>query len=96
MKIMVTGICKIQLALFGNRSLKGKRQVLRSIKDRVKNKFNVSVAEVESHDAHQRAVLGVCVVAVDVAGADSQLQHVLSFISAQAEVLDVDLEFVKN
>ena len=47
---MVIGLLEIQLSLLGNRSLKEKRMVLRSVKDRVRNSFNVSIAEVADHD----------------------------------------------
>lgn len=62
---MNVGICKIRLRLPENLSLKGKRQVVRSITARLKNKFNVSVAEVEDNDLWQLATLGVCLVSND-------------------------------
>jgi len=59
------GICKIKLRLPDNLSLKGKRQVVKSLTARLKNKFNVSVAEVEDNDLWQLATLGVCIVSND-------------------------------
>ena len=53
---MVVGVLRLTLFLPENHSLKGKRQVLRAIKDRVRNKFNVSIAESDSHDLWQRAL----------------------------------------
>ena len=47
---MVIGVCKLEICIPGNNSLKGKRQVLKSIKDRIRNKFNVSIAEVDKND----------------------------------------------
>ena len=62
---MVVGVLRLTLFLPENHSLKGKRQVLRSIKDRVRNKFNVSIAESDGHDMWQRAELGICQVGND-------------------------------
>jgi uncharacterized protein YlxP (DUF503 family) len=56
---MVVGLCTIELHLPGSQSLKAKRQVLLSLKDRLREKFNVSVAEVAEHDRWQKAVLGI-------------------------------------
>jgi hypothetical protein len=91
---MVVGICRIRLSLRESRSLKNKRQVLRSIKDKMKNRFNISVAEVDAHDYHQTAELGLAVAAADAAHADSQLQAAINFISMEAEIADVSTEII--
>ena len=62
---MNVGICKIKLRLPDNLSLKGKRQVVKSVTARLKNKFNVSVAEVEDNDLWQLATIGICFVSND-------------------------------
>ena len=62
---MNVGICKIKLRLPDNLSLKGKRQVVKSVTARLKNKFNISVAEVEDNDLWQLATLGICFVSND-------------------------------
>src|SRR6266849_1625608 len=72
---MVVGVLQLTLFLPENHSLKGKRQVLRSIKDRVRNKFNVSIAESDGHDFWQRAELGICQVGSDRAFVDSALRE---------------------
>ncbi len=77
---MVVGILRLTLYLPENHSLKGKRQVLRAIKDRVRNKFNVSIAESDDHDLWQRAELGICQVGSDRAFVDSALREVVKFI----------------
>jgi uncharacterized protein len=59
---MVVGTLKVRLLLRQARSLKDKRQVVKSIKDRLRNGFNVSVAEVEELDNRQLAVLGIAIV----------------------------------
>lgn len=77
---MVVGVLRLTLFLPENHSLKGKRQVLRAIKDRVRNKFNVSIAEADGHDLWQRAELGICQVGTDRAFVDSALREVVKFI----------------
>jgi len=59
---MIVGSLRVRLLLRESRSLKDKRQVVRSIKDRMRNSFNVSVAEVEEQDQRQVAVLGFAMV----------------------------------
>jgi uncharacterized protein YlxP (DUF503 family) len=60
---MIVGLCTIELYLPDSHSLKAKRQVLVSLKSRLREKFNVSVAEVGEQDLWQKAVLGVACVA---------------------------------
>jgi uncharacterized protein len=59
---MIVGTLKIKLLLREARTLKDKRQVVQSIKDRLRNEFNVSVAEVEHQDNRQLATLGIAMV----------------------------------
>ncbi len=79
---MVVGILKLTLYIPENHSLKGKRQVLRAIKDRVRRKFNVSIAESDDHDLWQRAELGICQAGSDRPFVDSALREVVNFIDA--------------
>ena len=60
---MIVGLCTIELFLPGSQSLKDKRQVLLSLKVRLREKFNLSVAEVDGQDLWQKAVLGFACVA---------------------------------
>jgi uncharacterized protein YlxP (DUF503 family) len=66
-------------------SLKEKRMVVKSVCAKVRNQFNVSVAEVEEQDIHQLAVLGFAAIAADRAQADSILDHVLNYIEENTE-----------
>jgi hypothetical protein len=92
---MVVGICSIELRLAENHDLKGKRQVLKSIKDRVRNRFNVSIAEVDGLDAWQRSTLGVACVSKDRDQVDRTLAHVADFIEglglASVEGVEVEI-----
>lgn len=62
---MVVGTLRLELHVAESRSLKAKRRVIKSIKDRIRSRFNASVAEVDGLDLWQRAVLGVAVVSND-------------------------------
>ena len=73
---MVVGVVTWEFHLDGCRSLKEKRRVLKSLKDRLHHRFNVSVAETAHHDRWQRAELSCCVVARDRRQAESVLSSV--------------------
>ena len=77
---MVVGVLRLELLLPENHSLKGKRSVLRAIKSRVQNTFNVSIAECEDHDMWQRTTLGVSQVGPDQPHVDRCLREVVRFI----------------
>lgn len=91
---MIVGVCTIELRMQGTRSLKAKRQVLKSIITRVKNNFNVAIAEVDHQDKWQRAVLGVAVVSTAHDHANGILSKVVNFIESMyvAELLDYHIE----
>jgi uncharacterized protein len=83
---MVVGVCTIDLHLPGIGSLKGKRQILLSLKERIKNTYNVSIAEVDANDLWQRAVLGVACVANDGRHVSRVLDSVLNAVRANPSV----------
>lgn len=78
---MVVGVLKVEVYIEGSRSLKDKRRVVKSILERVRNKFNnVSISEVESNDLWQKATLGVCMITNSGSFANSVLDQVFNFI----------------
>jgi uncharacterized protein len=87
---VVVGLAVWELHLMGCASLKEKRSVLKSVKDRLHNQYNVSVAETAYQDAHQRAELAACVVSGDRAHANSILSALDRFMEAEARVRIVD------
>ena len=91
---MVVGTLKIEFLLHDNRSLKGKRKVVRSIVGKVKSRFNVSIAEIGSNDMWQKIELGISAVGNDRRHIDSSLNHVLSYIDSLylAEIMDTQME----
>ncbi len=93
---MVVGILRLAFHIPESGSLKSKRRVLKSLKDRLRSAFNVSVAEVDSHDLWQRADVAVALVATDRLFADQQLQTILGKIETWhlAELIDVQTEII--
>jgi uncharacterized protein YlxP (DUF503 family) len=77
---MVVGVLSLVLYLPENRSLKGKRSVVRSIKSRVAQKFNVSIAECADLDNWQRIALGIAQVGNDRDHVDRSLREVAAFV----------------
>jgi hypothetical protein len=92
---MTVGLCTVSLRFPENHSLKGKRQVLKSLIARLHNRFNVSAAEVGDHDSWQMATLGVSCVSTDERHADQVMASVIAFIRSErldAEIVDVETE----
>ena len=87
---MLIGACTVDLHLPGNGSLKGKRQILRGLKDRIKKNYNVSISEIDHHDLWQRSLLGVAVVSRDAQFAHQVLSKVIDFIRSERRVEIID------
>lgn len=83
---MLAGLCSVELHLNGVTSLKEKRRILKSLIQRIHNRFNVSVAEVDYQDYWQRAMLGVACVSNESKHAYHVLQEVINFINRFPEV----------
>lgn len=89
---MVIGVVRIELYLSGCQSLKDKRSITRSLIQRLRNKFNAAIAEVDGHEFWQKGTLGVAVIGGSTAHADSQLQSIVTFIEQQPMVLITDIK----
>jgi hypothetical protein len=90
------GVLRLTLFLPENHSLKGKRGVIKKIKARVANTFNVSIAECDDHDLWQKAVLGVCQIGPDAGYVEGGLRQVVRFVDELhvAEVGDDAIEIL--
>ena len=77
---MIVGILELELRLFDAMSLKDKRRIIKSLKDRISNKYNVSVAEVGDQDVWQSLHLGIVAVSSDAPYLDGLLEQVVSFV----------------
>ena len=94
---MHVGLCRIRLRLPENESLKGKRQVVKSIIAKVQNKFSVCIAEIDDNDAWQLVTLGVAYISNDGRHANEVLSHVADFINEsrfEVEMLDYEIELL--
>ena len=94
---MHVGVARVTLHLAENSSLKGKRTVVKSIAQRVRNRFNVAVAEVDTQDAWQIATLGIVCISDDRRHTNEVLSKVLEYIESErldAEVGDVEMELI--
>jgi uncharacterized protein YlxP (DUF503 family) len=91
---MVVGSLRVRLLLRESRSLKDKRQVVSSIKDKLKQRFNVSVAEVEAQDNRQMVVLGFAMVGNEAGFVRNALQQIAEALRCHptAEFVDQELE----
>jgi uncharacterized protein YlxP (DUF503 family) len=87
---MKVACCSIRFYLHGNQSLKGKRRVAKSIKDRIKNKFNISIAEIGDQDRWQNLHLGIACVGSDARVLEAMMEHVVAAIDRMnlAEITD--------
>ena len=86
--------CYLELHLLESNSLKDKRRVLKSLKDRIRNSFNVAVAEVDPTDLWQSACLGVVTVSSGVRHANGILTKVVNFVEkdVRVELVNCDME----
>jgi len=93
---VVVGLTTWELHLDACHSLKDKRRVLKSLKDRLHNRFNVSAAETAHHDLWQRAELTVCVVATDRGHAENVLREADRLVDAAAgaRIMDASTSFL--
>ncbi|MBO8141012.1 MAG: DUF503 domain-containing protein [Firmicutes bacterium] len=93
---MVVGLLTLELFIGESGSLKGKRRVLRSLRDRIRRKFNVSIAEVDGHDAWQRSTLGLALVTNDSRHAHQVLSTIVDLVRREpdVELTDYSIELI--
>ncbi len=93
---MIVGICAIELRIENAGSLKDKRRVLKSILDRIRNRFNVSIAEIDQQDLWQRSTLGLSAVSNNSTHVQQSLDAVIKMVESnpEVEVLHIDIELV--
>ncbi|MDN5302961.1 MAG: uncharacterized protein PWQ60_2475 [Thermoanaerobacteraceae bacterium] len=77
---MIIGTMIVEISLGDTFSLKDKRQIVKSIIERLKNRYNISIAEVDRQDDIRRAVIGMACLSTTGEHAGRQLDHVLSFM----------------
>ena len=96
---MNVGVCKVRLQIPANQSLKGKRRVIKSLCQKVRNRYDVSIAEVGDNESWQIATLGIACVSGSVRHADEVIDNVIAYIERSREdvvVLDVEQETISG
>ena len=90
------GVCKLDLRIPENHSLKEKRHVLRKLIDRVRTRFNVAISEVGDNDLWQRAQMGFCTVGNDRRHINSSLDKVIYCIEQMnlVEMVRTEIEII--
>jgi uncharacterized protein YlxP (DUF503 family) len=93
---MVVGVAKLSLRLPGNKSLKGKRKVIKSICERLRQRFNLAVAETDAQDLWQTAELGLVAIGNQSGYIDSKLDKAINFVENMqvAEIVDIQRELI--
>ena len=76
---MLTGLLTINIHLQGVGSLKGKRSIVKSLVERLRNRFNASVAEIAAHDNTKLAIIGIAVISNDGSHLNEQLDKIINF-----------------
>lgn len=89
---------KITLRASWVHSLKEKRMVVKSIVQKLKNKFNISAAEVEDQDIHQTIVVGVAGICGTSAQIDSTMENIINFVDSNtdAEIINIQKEDING
>jgi uncharacterized protein YlxP (DUF503 family) len=82
---MIVGISSFELHLPSSRSLKDKRRVVKSLVDRIHQRFRVSIAETDFHDLHQRTEISMAVVTNGEAEMENLMEEVRSLVDSQTE-----------
>jgi len=92
---MQVGVLELQVSVFDAMTLKDKRRVIKSLKDRLGNTFNVSVAEVAFQDRIRTSTLGVAMVANDRRFLDSALSKIVEFVRKipQLSLIDYTIDY---
>ena len=95
---MIVAMCKLKLYAPWVHSLKEKRMIVRSLLGKVRNKFSVSIAEVDAMDIHQTIIVGFSIVTNETKMANTMLDQIISYIEehTEAQLLDIEQEIVSD
>lgn len=93
---MVVGVLRLELHVPTAQSLKDKRSVIKRIKDQLRGRFNVAVAEVEANETWQRATIGISTVGDDRAYIEGLLRQITEWIRSTGlvELIRIEEEFI--
>lgn len=93
---MIIGLLKIDLHIHDSHSLKEKRMVTKSLKDRLRRQFNITITETDNHEKWQLADLGIATISTDTRHANQVLSGVVKFIEdfKEAEIIRYEIEML--
>lgn len=93
---MTIGLLELDLLIPGANSLKDKRRAIKSLKDRLRARYNCSVAETGQQDTWRRSRIAVCIVSNDVRHVNSQLSSIVSWVAtgSRTELVDYRIEML--
>lgn len=93
---MIVGILKVLILVSESNSLKEKRMVLRSLKNKLKNNFNVSVTEIGDQDKWQKSTLALSTVGTQKASLNSLISNIINYLedNKQIQLLDYEMEMI--
>lgn len=95
---MVVGVLRVELHVPSAQSLKDKRAVVKSVKDQLRGRFNVAVAEVEANEKWQRASIGIVTVGADQTHAQGPLKQVTEWLREMrvADLIRIEEDYVSS
>ena len=88
---MIIGTLEIYIRLFSANSLKDKRRIIKSLISRIRNNFNVSIAEIGDYSLWQRAKLGIAFLSSDTNYSNKILDKILEFLNREKEFFIIEL-----
>lgn len=93
---MIIGILTVEILIPSASSLKEKRRALKSLKERLKNAFNISIAEIDHHDKWQRAKIAIANINANRRRVESQLSKIVNYIDGfgKVQLLDCQIELI--
>lgn len=93
---MIIGSCRVKLMIYESNSLKDKRQIIKSIIERLKSRFNISIAEVDLNDSWKTSIIGFACVSNDTNHANQILSNVIKFIDGdnRVEIIGEEIEIL--
>lgn len=93
---MIIGSCKIKLRLYSPESLKEKRMIIKSLIERLKHRFNISIAEVSDNDLWQISTIGIAIVGNKSVYVDEVINKIINFIDnfELVEIIDCEIEML--
>ena len=93
---MIIGTCSLKLMIYESNSLKEKRQVIKSLIERIQSRFNVSIAEVDLNDKWALSIIGFACVSNNKKHINQTISNVLNFIDgdSRVEIIDSEIEIL--